>query len=162
MQEEPQAEREPDDLDRVVASLVRHGVEFMIVGGFAVIYHGHMRATKDLDIFIRRSKENAEKTIAALSAVGFSFPELTARIFTEGKGVLLGEEPMRVDIISELSGVRFEDAWQRRKQDYYGNETVAYIGLDDLIQNKRAARREQDLADVAQLENIRERERRGG
>lgn len=155
MPAEPDAAREPDDLDRVVASLKRHGVDFMIVGGFAVIYHGHLRATKDLDIFIRRSQENAEKTIAALAAVGLSFPDLTARTFMEGKGVLLGEEPMRVDIISELSGVRFEDAWPRCSQDFYGNETVAYIGLDDLIQNKRAVRRAQDLADVAQLEKAR-------
>lgn len=153
-------ERELDDLDRIVSSLNKRGVEFMVIGGYAVIYHGHMRTTKDLDIFIRRTEENARRTLAALADVGLAWPDLTVQTFLEGKGALLGEEPMRVDIISELSGVEFDEAWRRCRHDLFGSETVAYLGLDDLISNKRAARREQDLADAVRLEAIREQQRR--
>jgi hypothetical protein len=155
MPDEASALREQDDLDRIVASLKTHQVEFIIVGGFAVIYHGYVRNTKDLDVFIRRTEENAARTVAALEDAGFGFPELTPRVFLDGKGVLLGEPPMRVDIISDLAGVSFDDAWPRCSQDYYGDTMAAYLGYDDLICNKRAVGRPQDLNDVEMLEKSR-------
>lgn len=145
-----------EDIDRIVATLKNHGVEFMIIGGVAVNYHGYERTTKDLDIFIRMTQENAEKTVAALANAGFSWPDLTVRTFTEGKGILLGEAPLRVDIISEIDGVTFEEAWPLRKDDFYGSEVVPYIGLDELIRNKESAARPQDLVDAEKLKIARE------
>lgn len=71
-----------DDFDRIVASLNKHKVDFMIIGGFAVVYHGYVRNTKDLDIFIRRSEDNAGRTVAALEEVGFGSPDMTPEVFT--------------------------------------------------------------------------------
>lgn len=159
MADAPPAPREPDDFDRILASFKAHGVEFMVVGGYAVSYHGYVRVTKDLDLFIRRTHENAARVVAALESAGFGFPELTTQAFIAGKGIILGEPPMRVDIISDLPGVRFEEAWPNCPHDHYGDALVPYIGLDDLLRNKRAAGRAQDLTDAAMLEKTRRPER---
>lgn len=141
-----------DDFDRIVASLNKHQVEFMIIGGFAVVYHGHMRATKDLDLYIRRTEENAEKTVAALEEVGFGSPEMTPKVFTADNGISLGARPLQIDIISNLRGIDFNEAWSRREIGSFGRETVNYISREDLIRNKRAAGRPLDLDDARELE----------
>ena len=145
-----------DDFDRVVASLNKHHVDFMLIGGIAVIYHGHVRDTKDLDILIRPTTENAKKTVAALEEVGFGCPELKPEAFTADNGISLGEVPVKVDILSNLPGVAFDEAWVRREASVYGSQTVNYISLDDLITNKRTVGRPQDLADVHKLELARD------
>ncbi len=143
---------EPDEFDAVVASLNKHDVDFMIVGGWAVIYHGHVRMTEDLDIYIRPSEDNAKKTIAALEAVGAGCPELRPEVFTWENGVSLGEPPVMIDVISKLPGVDFEKAWSRRVSDAFGLETVNYISREDLISNKRAVARPRDIQDAQALE----------
>lgn len=145
-----------DDFDRIVASLNKHQVEFMIIGGYAVVYHGHVRNTKDLDLYIRPTEENAKRTVAALEDAGFSSPELTAEVFTADNGISLGEEPVKVDLISHLPGVIFEEAWARRETSVFGPETAHYISRADLIKNKRAVGRPRDLDDVRELEAERE------
>lgn len=146
-----------DDFDRIVVSLNRHQVEFMIIGGYAVVYHGHVRNTKDLDLYIRPTEENAKRTVAALEEAGFASPELAAEVFTADNGISLGEEPVKVDLISHLPGVIFEEAWTRREASAFGPETVNYISREDLIKNKRAAGRPRDLDDVRELEAGRDR-----
>lgn len=141
-----------DDFDRIVASLNKHHVDFMIIGGFAVVYHGHMRATKDLDLFVRRTEENAGRTIAALEEVGFGSPEMTPKVFTADNGISLGARPLQIDVISNLRGVDFDEAWSRREIGSFGRETVSYISREDLIRNKRAAGRPLDLDDARELE----------
>lgn len=148
---------ELDDFDRIVASLNKHGVEFMIIGGYAVIFHGHVRATKDLDILIRRAPENAGRAVRALEEIGFACPEFTPALFEAGKGITFGEPPNRVDVISEIRGVSFEEAWTRKQAGRFGPQTANYIGLDDLISNKEAVGRSQDLADVEKLKLAREK-----
>ncbi len=143
----------PDDFDRIVASLNKHGVDFMIVGGFAVVYHGHSRMTKDLDIYVRRTGENARRVIAALEEIGFGSPEMTPEVFTADNGISLGARPLQVDVMSNLKGVDFEEAWSRRKTDSFGVATVNYISREDLIRNKHASGRPIDLDDARALEN---------
>lgn len=152
MSSEPPEPAELDDFDRIVASLNRHRVDFMIIGGFAVVYHGHMRTTKDLDLFVRRSEENARRTVAALEEVGFGSPEMTPEVFTADNGISLGTAPLQVDVMSNLRGVDFDGAWARRETGAFGRETVNYISREDLIMNKRAAGRPVDLDDVRELE----------
>ncbi len=144
---------EPDDFDRIASSLVRHGVDFMVIGGFAVVFHGYVRATEDLDIFVRATQENALKTVAALQACGFSSPDLTPDVFLNDNGISLGEPPMKIDVISHLPGVSFEEAWERRQNGLFGTTTVNFIARQDLIKNKRAVGRPRDLDDVRELED---------
>jgi hypothetical protein len=151
----PQTPEEDSSLhlfDEVVAAFNKHGVDYMVIGGFAVIYHGHVRTTEDLDLFVRRSRENVAKVIAALDEVSGGELKLAPEVFTEGKGVLLGEAPLRIDVLSQIAGVDFDSAWGRRETDRFGPETVCYLSREDLIANKRAAGRPQDLVDVAELD----------
>lgn len=141
-----------DDLDRVVSAMNRHEVEFMVIGGFAMAYHGHVRNTQDLDLFVRPSPENARRAVAALEEAGFACPELTASVFTDENGISLGDPPLRVDVLSRLPGVEFADAWMRRETSVFGEESAAYISRADLIANKKAVARPRDLDDVRELE----------
>lgn len=143
---------ESDDFDRIVAALNKHLVDFMIIGGWAVVYHGHVRMTEDLDIYIRPTEDNAKRAVAAIEAAGGGCPELKPEVFTRDNGISLGEIPVKVDVISNLPGVDFEQAWSRREAGPFGSETVNFISREDLISNKRAVARPKDLLDVRELE----------
>lgn len=143
---------ELDDFDRIIASLNKHQVDFMIIGGFAVVYHGNDRMTKDLDLFVRRTQENAKKVVAALEDVGFGSPQMTPDVFTDDNGISLGTRPLQVDIMSNLRGVEFDEAWARRESSDFGPEKVYFISREDLIKNKRASGRPIDLDDARKLE----------
>lgn len=153
MNRPPQEDPETDDFDRIIISLNKHQVDFMIIGGFAVVYHGHVRNTQDLDIFIRPTEPNARKAVAALESVGFGCPELSPRVFMSDNGISLGEPPVQLDILSHLPGLSFEEAWIRRESGSFGRETVHFISREDLIKNKRAVGRPRDLDDVRELES---------
>lgn len=148
-----------DDFDRIVASLNKHQVDFMIIGGFAVVYHGHVRNTKDLDIFIRRTEDNAKRAVAALEEAGFASPEMTPEVFTADNGISLGTRPLQIDIMSNLRGVDFDGVWSRREAGPFNREAVNYISREDLIANKRAAGRPLDLDDARELELGRDKKR---
>lgn len=141
-----------DDFDRIVASFNKHQVEFMIIGGWAVVYHGHVRETEDLDIFIRRTEENAKKAVAALEDIGGGCPELTPEVFIHDNGISLGEAPVKVDVLSNLPGVDFQESWSRCESGPFGEETVKFISREDLIANKRKVARPKDLDDARELE----------
>lgn len=143
---------ELDDFDRIVASLNKLRVDFMIIGGWAVVFHGHVRLTEDLDLYIRPTEENAKRAVAALEAVGGACPELKPEVFIHDNGISLGDKPVQIDIISKLPGVDFEQAWSRRETGPFGSETVNFISREDLIKNKRAVARPKDLEDARQLE----------
>jgi hypothetical protein len=157
MSERGTNEAELDDFDRVIGSLIKNDVDFMIIGGYAVIFHGNVRTTKDLDILIRRTPENAKRTVAALEQIGLTCPELSPEFFMSGKGITFGEPPMRVDVLSEVRGVNFDDAWTRRQTSRFGPHEANYIGLDDLVRNKEAVGRPQDLVDAQRLRLAQER-----
>ncbi len=128
---------------------------FLIVGGYAVGVHGRPRATKDLDVWIEASADNARRVVQALRDFGAPLGDLTeADLEKAGTGFQMGQPPERVDILTQIEGIRFEDAWPRRLQTTFGAVSCGVIGRDDLIANKRAAGRPQDLADIIALERL--------
>lgn len=151
------------DYEEFLASLNEHGVKYLIIGAHAVSFHARPRATKDLDIFLDPSPENAERTLRAIrdffggNDLGFSENDLV-----DPESIIqLGVAPVRIDLLASTSGGSgFEDLWRRRIDARYGDVDAHYISLDDLIREKRSTDREQDRADVVSLERARKRTRR--
>ena len=126
---------------------------FLVVGGYAVAAHGHPRATKDLDIFVEATPENAARVLSALRNFGAPLFGLTEQdISTPGTGLIMGTPPRRIDIIAKISGVDFAEAWAGRITYELGGHQCPVIGRRELVKNKRSSGRPQDLADVEQLE----------
>jgi hypothetical protein len=143
------------DLREFVQLLVAHRVEFVIVGAYARALYGRPRYTKDIDVFVRSSKENAEKLAALIHAFGFSSLCLTASDFYDPDLVVhLGHEPNRIDISTKISGVSFDQVWANRVPAELDGVPVAFISRDDFLINKRASGRLQDLADAEDVEQI--------
>ena len=140
------------DLREFVELLNALNVRFLIVGAFAVAHHGYPRYTGDLDIFVEKSNENAQRILSALSRFGFAGVGLTEEDFaSKDQVVQLGVAPNRLDILTFLSGVSFEAAWSSRVWGEIGELKVPFISLDMLKQNKLASGRPQDLADLQHL-----------
>jgi hypothetical protein len=118
-----------------------------------VAFHGQPRFTKDIDVFVEASPENAERLLAALSDFGFGSVGLDVSDFsTPGKIVQLGVAPNRVDLLTTIDGVTFDEAWTGKVAGHYGRQAVYYIGRAELIRNKRASGRPQDLLDLDGLD----------
>jgi hypothetical protein len=140
------------DFNEFLRLFLAHEVRFLIVGGYAVAAHGLPRATGDLDAWILVDEQNAAKVLAALDDFGFGSLELSLSDFSRPDSIVqLGYPPHRVDIMTEVDGLTFEAAWERRVTITIDAMSIPFIGRDDLIANKRAAGRPQDLADVARL-----------
>jgi predicted nucleotidyltransferase len=130
-------------------------VEFLLIGGQAVIAHGYPRLTKDMDLWLRPTADNGRRVLDALTAFGTPFGDIVAESFTGPDLILmLGREPFRVDLLTHIPGVVFEDAWQRRLSVTLDGVTIPLIAREDLITNKKAVGRLQDLADVEALEAV--------
>lgn len=143
----------PDFRD-LLAEFNARGVEFLVVGAHALAAHGLVRATKDLDVWVRPEAVNAERTLAALAAFGAPLHDLTVADLTRpGLIFQIGVDPIRIDVITAIDGVEFEDAWQGRVPAQFGDQTVGVLSRNHLILNKRAAGRGQDLVDVKWLES---------
>ena len=140
------------DLLDILRVFSRYKVEYLIIGGYAVTFHAEPRFTKDLDIFVRASQENAPRVFQALRAFGAPLSGLTEQDFAqEGYFYQMGSPPVRIDILMSIAGVNFEDAWQRKVETHLGDITTFFISLEDLIAAKTAAGRPQDLLDVQSL-----------
>ena len=133
-------------------SLNARSVDYLVVGGYAVGYHGFVRATGDLDVFVRLSAQNAENLILAFKDFGFDLPELTAAVCMEpGKIIRIGVPPLRLEVMNEISGVTFEECFGRRLEEMIDGIRVCFIDRELLLLNKRAAGRPKDLADIDAL-----------
>lgn len=144
-------EVQPDFRD-LLALLNEHKVEYLIVGGYALAFHGAPRYTGDIDIFVRPDTPNAKRVLAALVAFGFSFPNLTLDDFQNpNKVIQLGLPPVRIDLITSISGVSWDEANGSKEPGTFGDVPVYYIGRQQYIANKRAAGRKKDLADIEAL-----------
>jgi hypothetical protein len=129
-----------------------HKVDYMIVGGYALAFHGAPRYTGDMDLFVKPDSGNAQRILAALDEFGFGSVGLTAADFESPNQVVqLGVPPVRVDIITSITGVSWEEAVSGWVEGNYGDLSVHYIGRDDFIINKRAINRKKDLADLEAL-----------
>lgn len=143
------------DLLELLESFRSHGVEFLVAGGHAVAFHGRPRLTEDLDLFVRPDAENGQRIVDALTAFGFGSLALSARDFTADDRVIqLGRVPNRVDLLTRLYGVEFAAAWSRRVPARLGDVEVSMLSREDLIANKRATGRTQDIADAEFLERM--------
>lgn len=145
----------PDFLD-LLEALLAANARFMIVGGYAVGIHGYPRATKDLGVWVEASDDNAPRVMKALKDLGAPLSGLTEdELRSPGVGLQIGVAPGRIDILSKISGVEFAQAWpQRLETPFFGRLVCPVLGLADLLTNKRASGRPQDVADVAALERI--------
>lgn len=140
------------DFKDLLRSLCDNQVEFMVVGGHAVMLYTEPRYTKDLDILISRTGENAGRTMVALREFGAPLSNLTKEdLQQEGIFYQIGVAPIRIDIITSIPGVEFEDAWQRRLVSPIDEIPVPFISKDDLIAAKLASGRPQDLVDAGAL-----------
>jgi hypothetical protein len=128
----------------------------VIVGAWALAFHGRPRYTGDLDIFVARDEENADKLMAVIEAFGFGQAGIKREDFLQVNHVIqLGREPNRIDILTGISGVTFDEAWDNREQGKITNAGVFVISRDLLIKNKRAANRDKDQGDITLLEKTR-------
>lgn len=140
------------DFRDMLGLLKKHGVEFLIVGAHAMAAHEVARATHDLDIWVRASPRNAPRVHRALADFGAPLSNVSADEFSKpGIGLHIGVPPLRIDVLTAISGLRFDDAWPRRMTGTMLGHRVAYLSLADLIQNKKAAGRDKDLVDVKRL-----------
>jgi Nucleotidyl transferase of unknown function (DUF2204) len=141
------------DFEELLRLLEEHAIEYMIVGGYAVAYHGFPRFTKDIDLFFRLTKENAIRLREALVAFGFREEDLPVEAFTTTGNVLtFGTVPTRVDLMNEIDGVTYDEACPNAVRGKYGNVEVTFIGLADLLKNKKSTPRTKDKGDAEELE----------
>ncbi|MBI4707714.1 MAG: hypothetical protein HY761_07305 [Candidatus Omnitrophica bacterium] len=137
------------DFRDLLALFNTHKVDYIIVGAHALAYHGAPRYTGDIDIFVRPDSENAQRILSALEKFGFGSLGLTVEDFmVSGNVVQLGVAPVRVDIVTSLTGLSWEEAYVNRVAGTYGDIEVYYIGKEQFIQNKRAIGRKKDIADI--------------
>ncbi len=141
-----------DDFNEFIGYFVARDVRFLIVGGYALAAHGHPRYTKDLDVWIRVDPDNGERILSALDDFGFGELGLVVGDFLEDDVVVqLGREPQRIDLLTFISGVEFDEAWENHVELDLSGLRVPVIGRADLRRNKLATGRLRDLADVAEL-----------
>lgn len=143
------------DYRELLAEFNAQSVEFLVVGAHAVAAYGHVRATKDLDLWIRPTPENAVRAIRAIQAFGAPLLDLTVDdLCTPGIVFQIGVEPLRIDILTAIDGIEFAEAWAGRTPVSFEGEDVYVLSRRDLIVNKRSSGRLQDLADVERLESF--------
>lgn len=146
------------DSREFVECLLSNKVEFLIVGALAVSWHGFPRYSGDIDFFVRAGRENASRLLAALEQFGFGGLGLAVEdLSTENRVIQLGVEPNRIDLMTSLSGVTFEDAWESRAVATIDGIEVSFIGREALIRNKLASGRSKDLIDADELTKFRDK-----
>ena len=143
----------PQDFKEFLQLLNSNQVRYLLIGGYAINLYGYSRNTEDLDVWVAISPDNAERTAAALREFGFSIA--TAGHFLEKSQVVrMGVPPMRIEVLTEISGVEFDECHARRNMERIGDIEVPVIGRDDLIANKLAAGRPKDLTDAERLRRL--------
>ena len=144
--------RLPADFRDFLRLLSSHRVDYLLVGGYAVCYHGYYRNTGDMDFWIAVGPENAARMVEVIREFGFATPELGEHLFLEkGRIIRMGVEPLRIEILTGISGCDFADCYTRKVAAQMDGTPVNIISLPDLLQNKRQAGRLKDLNDAEEL-----------
>ena len=142
----------PTDFKDFLRLLNEKAVEYLLVGGYAVGHHGYPRATGDMDIWIARNVLNSERLAAALRAFGFSSSDITVGVFLEADRVVrMGNPPLRIELLTSISGVEFEDCWLKREVIIMDDLPINVIDMDSLKANKQASGRLKDMTDLEHL-----------
>lgn len=143
----------PDDWKEFLSLLTSHRVRFLVIGAHALAVHGRPRMTGDLDILLEPTRANARRVLAALADFGFAAVDLSIEDFDRpDRVVALGNPPLRIDLLTSISGVSFDQAWRGRIQRVIAGRRVAILGRAEYLKNKRAAGRTKDLLDIELLE----------
>lgn len=144
--------RLPTDFKEFLRSLHNNNVRYLLIGGYAVGHYGYPRATADMDIWISIEQKNSENIVAALIEFGFNSPELSGKLFLQNKQILrIGIAPLRIEILTTISGVEFEECYEKRNTIFIDDIIVSIIGFDDLRKNKISAARPKDIDDLENL-----------
>ena len=142
------------DLSEFIALLNRHKVRFLLVGGFAVAFHGYPRNTGDIDFFIEASTANAKRVLKAVKDFGFGKLDITlSDLAKAGTIIQLGFPPNRIDLITKISGVSFAQCWDSKESAHFYGHKIFIISKKDLIKNKRASGRPKDRLDINELKS---------
>jgi predicted nucleotidyltransferase len=142
----------PPDFKDFLRLLADKKVEYLLIGGYAVAFHGFPRATADMDIWVKKDSENARRMVEVLREFGFESPELTPSLFLSDDSLIrMGIPPMRIEVSTSISGVSFPECYEARVSVDMEGIPVSIIGLDDLKLNKKAAGRHRDLDDLEHL-----------
>lgn len=145
------------DYRDLLAAFNDYGVEYLVVGAHAMATHGYVRATKDMDVWVRTTPANADNVLRALVDFGAPLQDLTASdLCSPGTIFQIGVEPIRIDLLTMIDGVSFEDAWAHKMENRFADQRAFVLSLNHLIQNKRASGRMQDLVDLNKLIEIRD------
>ena len=143
------------DFKDLLSAFNAHRVEHLIVGAHALAAHGYVRATKDLDVWVRPDPENARRTMHALAAFGAPLDNLTEQdLSSPGLIFQIGLPPVRIDVLTAIDGVEFAEAWEARVHAHLGTVPVGVLSVRHLIANKTVAGRLQDLADIEALRKL--------
>ncbi len=150
-----------EDFKEFIQLLNANEVKYLVVGGYAVAFHGYPRYTKDLDFWLWIDQQNAEKTVKTLKDFGFGSLGLTPEDFLDPDNIIqLGSPPNRIDLITEVTGLDFNACYQNRQEVEFEGVKVSFVALEDLITNKKATGRLQDLADAEKLEKGKKNKRK--
>ena len=142
----------PPDFSEFLKLLNLRGARYLLVGGYAVSFYGTPRATGDIDVWIDRTPDNADKIVQVLEDFGFDVPSLSPELFTKENNVVrLGTPPLRIEVLTSISGVEFDECHQTRNVVRLGDVEVSFIGVEQLKINKKASGRLKDLADLESL-----------
>lgn len=142
----------PTEFQEFLKSFKTHGVEYLLVGGYAVGYHGYPRATADIDLWVKVNPANARRIVEALIDFGFGVENLNPELFLEKDRIIrIGNAPLRIEILMSISGVEFNDCYKDRVVDSLEDVEVSIISLDCLKKNKKASGRLKDLSDLEYL-----------
>jgi hypothetical protein len=146
----------PRDFREFFRLLNKHRAKYLVIGGYAVGYHGYPRYTGDVDIFMAVSPQNGKAMVKVFSEFGFSNGNLTPEFFCDyGQVIRLGREPMKLEIVNQIDGVKFSQCYARRVRARFKGLAVNFIAYEDLLKNKRASGRHKDLQDVEVLQSAR-------
>lgn len=133
-------------------TLNRFKVKYLVVGAYAVIYYTEPRYTKDIDVWVKADKDNINKLYHALKVFGAPLKNIAVEdLMNESMVYQMGVAPVRIDILMGLPGIKFEDAWKNKKKSNYANTPINIIGIDDLVESKKKAMRDQDVLDLKKL-----------
>jgi len=142
----------PPDFKEFFQLLNSHKVLYLVIGGYAVAYHGYPRATGDIDIWIATNPDNAKKTVQAIKDFGFADPDISEEIFLKEEQVIrMGVPPLRIELLTTISGVDFKSCYANRIDETIDEVEISFIDLEHLKQNKKASARHIDLNDLERL-----------
>ncbi len=143
------------DFKEILSTFNAHEVKYLVVGAFAVMRYSEPRYTKDLDIWVEASEENAVRVYAALAEYGAPLGELTEADFASDGFFQMGQPPVRIDVMMSIEGVNFADAWPNRQEGDFDRIPAIFIGRDDLLTAKLASARPQDILDINSIKTPR-------